>query len=495
MSSRKDSFFDDDDIDVPQEQQQPEQDHPPPAPLARKLPPNDEKLHETIDDQTLTPYSTAQQSSSRPTSPPQTAQRPMSRQASLSSSHSGSPLAASESQLTNEKANESRSASVRSTRTNSFAPDEYEQDFEEEKTTDKPLIRQYSKVNVDVQTDAVVLRDKSMQTETVDTEPTLKTTTHKISFRSEVKKLTAPLVKNLLDQNISSTLPIISFCQPFSMTSHINDIILAMPRHLMIINNQNAVSVYPWHQSVESTTTILECFWCSFLYKLLVTTLEDNCLHIYDFISIIDSVKLRGRPLSIKHESYQAMHKNSSLLLPSSSQYKSLPAIWSQTRFTKSNSLGIYYCYISDRQSSCMLARIDHNKRQHIKAIDCSGGSLSNNNTRVGAMGLSEERVAIVLTNLIMTIYDAETLLGLKQINLSRWNGCTISAVNSIMYLWKTWLIFDPIENKVVGLGKQKRQFVKYLPEQPINACSMDNGTLALWLGYPGALLFYRVLE
>jgi hypothetical protein len=278
------------------------------------------------------------------------------------------------------------------------------------------------------------------------------------------------------------------------MTSHVNDIILAMPRHLMIINNQNSVSVFPWQQPQESTSTILECFWCSFLYKLLVTTLEDNRLFIYDFISIIDSIKLRGQPLSIKHQSYHSKQTDSSLLLPPSTRHQSLPSTWSQTRLTKSNSLGIYYCYISDRQNSSMLTRIDHNTRQHIKAIDCSGGSI-NNNARVCAMGLSDERVAIVLTNLIMTLYDAETLLGLRQINLSRWNGYSIRGVSAVIYLWKTWLVFDPIENKVVGIGKPKRQFVKMLSEQPINACSMDNGTLALWLGYPGALLYYRLLE
>jgi hypothetical protein len=141
-----------------------------------------------------------------------------------------------------------------------------------------------------------------------------------------------------------------------------------------------------------------------------------------------------------------------------------------------------------------MLTRIDHNTRQHIKAIDCSGGSI-NNHARVCAMGLSDERVAIVLTNLIMTIYDAETLLGLKQINLSRWNSYGIRGVSALMYLWKTWLVFDPIENKVVGVAKRERQFVKMLPEQPINACSMDNGTLALWLGYPGALVYYRLID
>ena len=276
------------------------------------------------------------------------------------------------------------------------------------------------------------------------------------------------------------------------MTSHLNDIILAMPRHLMIINNQNSISVYPWQQPHESTSTILECFWCSFLYKLLVITVEDNRLFIYDFASIIDSIKLRGFPLSTKYQGYQSKPNNSSLLLPSSTRHQPLPAISSQTRFTKSNSLGIYYCYISDRHYSSMLTRIDHNTRQHVNAIDCSGGSL-NNHARVCAMGLSDERVAVVLTNLIMTLYDAETLLGLKQINVSRWNGSIIRGVSAVMYLWRTWLLFDPIENKVVGIGKPKRQFVKILPEKPTNACSMDNGTLALWLGYPGALLYYRL--
>ncbi|CAF4546906.1 unnamed protein product, partial [Rotaria sp. Silwood1] len=347
---------------------------------------------------------------------------------------------------------------------------------------------------VNTQTDQIAVRDESIQTNIVNIESLSTPPTRKIAFVLESKKLTTPLVKNLLDQKISSTLPIVSFCQPCSLTSHLDDIILAMPRHLMIINNQNSISVYPWQQTEESTSTILECFWCSFLYKLLVTTLEDNRLFIYDFISIIDSIKLRGRPLSIKHQSYHSKQINSSLLLPSSSRYQSSPAIWSQTRFTKSNSLGIYYCYISDRQCSCMLTRIDHNTRKHIRSIDCSGGSISNN-ARVCAMSLSDERIAIALTNLIMTLYDAETLLGLRQINLTRSNTYDVRGISSIMYLWKTWLIFDPIDNKIVGIGKRKRQFVKMLPEQPINACSMDNGTLALWLGYPGALLFYRLIE
>jgi hypothetical protein len=260
----------------------------------------------------------------------------------------------------------------------------------------------------------------------------------------------------------------------------------------MIVNNQNSVSVYPWQPQYQSTSTILECFWCSFLYKLLVTTVEDSCLFIYDFVSIIDSIKLRGHPLSIKTQSHQSRPGNSSFLLPASARHQPLPAVWTQTRFTKSNSLGIYYCYLSDRHYSSMLTRIDHNTRQHIKAIDCSGGSL--NNARVCAMGLSDERVAIVLTNLIMTLYNAETLIGLKQINLSSWNGYHIRSVSAVIYLWKTWLLFDPIDNKVVGIGKPKRQFTKILPEQPTNACTMDNGTLALWLGYPGALFYYRLV-
>ena len=484
--SNRDSFFDDGIIDTTEQRQ--EVQSPPPIPVARKRLSTDLRSTETTDDPTVTPRTPSPPTLPQPlVAPPQTIQEEIQ-----------------------EEIHESKSSSRRTSKSPSF-----ESDRDEEEEKDKIKISHRSTVDIHIQTDRVAVRDESIQTEINNTksvqietnniqsirtetnniESSSKTTTRKIVSISETKRISIPLVKTLLDQTITSALPIISFCQPFSMTSHVNDIILAMPRHLMIINNQNSVSVYPWQQSQDSTSTILECFWCSFLYKLLVTTVEDNRLFIYDFISIIDSIKLRGYPLSIKHQSYHSKQPNSSLVLPSSSNLpQSLPAIWSQTRFTKSNSLGIYYCYISDRHHSCMLTRIDHNTREHIKAIDCSGGSI-NNNARVCAMGLSDERVGIVLTNLIMTLYDAETLVGLKQINLSRWNNSHIRGVSALFYFWKTWLVFDPIENKVVGIGKRKRRFSKMLPEQPINACSMDNGTLALWLGYPGALLYYRLIE
>ncbi|CAF2472407.1 unnamed protein product [Rotaria sp. Silwood2] len=493
MSSKRDPFFDD---DVASANEHSEQDRTPPVPTTRKRLSNDVETTEITEDPTVIP---------RPSSPHSPLRRSSSSSShSLSSSSSSSRLSppsqqhpiVSQPEKINEEVHKGKSSSSSSSTSDSFESDEDQDEIQEEKEKEKDQhkILHHSKVDVNTQTDQIAVRDESIQTNTVHIELLTTPTTRKIGFILESKKLTTPLVKNLLDQKISSTLPIVSFCQPFSMTSHLDDIILAMPRHLMIINNQNSISVYPWQQSEESTSTILECFWCTFLYKLLVTTLEDNRLFIYDFISIIDSIKLRGRPLSIKHQSYYSKQINSSLLLPSSSRYQSQPAIWSQTRFTKSNSLGIYYCYISNRQYSCMLTRIDHNTRKHIRSIDCSGGSV-NNNTRVCAMGLSDERVAIVLTNLIMTLHDAETLLGLHQLNLTRSNVYDIRGVSSIMYLWKTWLIFDPIENKIVGIGKRKREFVKMLPEQPINACSMDNGTLALWLGYPGALLYYRLIE
>jgi len=469
----RDPFFDGGEIGT--EEQPKEDQSPPPIPAIRRHLSTDIKTTETIEDPIVIP---------RPPSPSPPPQQPL----------------ISQPETINEEIHESKSSSSRSSTSDSF-----ESDIDEEEENDKNRIPTRSTADIhipvrltadiDVQTDKIAVQDESVQTETINIDESLPKTTHrKIAFLSESKSLTTPLVKTLFDQTILSALPIISFCHPFSMTSHVNDIILAMPRHLMIIHNQNSVSVYPWQQPQDSTSTILECFWCSFLYKLLVTTIEDNRLFIYDFISIIDSIKLRGHPLSIKHQSYYSQQKNSSLVLPPSSRHQPLPAVWSQTRFTKSNSLGIYYCYISDRHYSSMLTRIDHNTRQHIKAIDCSGGSI-NNHARVCAMGLSDERVAIVLTNLIMTIYDAETLLGLKQINLSRWNSYGIRGVSALMYLWKTWLIFDPIENKVVGVAKRERQFVKMLPEQPINACSMDNGTLALWLGYPGALVYYRLID
>jgi hypothetical protein len=454
MSSNRDPFFDDGEIG-PVEQS-------PPTPATRKRLSTEIKPPETMEDPTVTPRS------------PSPYLQP-------------TPLV-SQPETINEEIPESKASSRRSSKSDSFEPDiddEEEEEEEKEKYTKKTPL--HSTADVHIQTDQVAVHDESSQTETVNNISFAKKITRKIVTLSESKKLNTPLVKNLFDQTLSSALPIISFCQPYSMTSHNNDIILAMPRHLMIINNQNSVSVFPWQQS-----TILECFWCSFLYKLLVTTVEDNRLFIYDFISIIDSIKLRGQPLSIKNQSYQSKQSNSSHLLPPSARHQLLPAIWTQTRFTKSNSLGIYYCYVSDRHYSSMLTRIDHNSRQHIKAIDCSGGSL--NNARVCAMGLSDDRVAVILTNLIMTLYDAETLLGLKQINLSHWNNYHIRGVSAVIYLWKTWVLFDPIENKVVGIGKPKRQFTKLLSEQPINACSMDNGTLALWLGYPGALFYYRLL-
>jgi hypothetical protein len=466
-SSNRDPFFDDDEVGTTEQLQE---DQPsPPVPAIRKRLSIEIKSTEIIADPIVIPRSP---SPHQPSQPPQ-------------------PLV-SQPETIQKEIHESKSSSRRSSETYSFESDiSEEKEKEIEKDNKKILPR--STADVDIQTDRVTVRDESIQTETINIESLSKPTTRKVAIISESKKLSTPLVKTLFDQTISSALPIISFCQPFSMTSHVNDIILAMPRHLMIINNQNSVSVFPWQQPRESTSTILECFWCSFLYKLLVTTLEDNRLFIYDFISIIDSIKLRGHPLSIKHQSYQSKQTTDpSLVLPSSSRYQPSPAIWSQTRLTKSNSLGIYYCYVSDRHYSSMLTRIDHNSRQHIKAIDCSGGSL--NNARVCAMGLSDDRVAVILTNLIMTLYDAETLLGLKQINLSHWNGYHIRGVSAVIYLWKTWVLFDPIENKVVGIGKPKRQFTKLLSEQPINACSMDNGTLVLWLGYPGALFYYRLL-
>lgn len=479
MSSNRDPFFDDGEVGT---EEQAQENQPPPIPLTRKRLSTEIKPTEIIDDPTVTPRSPA------PSPSPPLMQPVISLPETIK-----------------EEIHESKPSSRHSSDSGSFEPEssdeedkrqiQKQQEIEQEKekiNNNKTLTR--LTVDIDVQTDRVILRDESIQTETMNIVSLSKPVSRKVSIKFESKKLHTPLVKTLFEQTIASALPIISFCQPFSMTSHVNDIILAMPRHLMIINNQNSVSVYPWQQPQESTSTILECFWCSFLYKLLVTTLEDNRLFIYDFISIIDTIKLRGHPVSIKQQTHQSKQTDSSLLLPPSARYQSLPAVWSQTRFTKSNSLGIYYCYISDRHYSTMLTRIDHNTRQHIKAIDCTGGSI-NNNARICAMGLSDERVAVVLTNLIMTLYDAETLVGLKQINLSRLNYCNIRGVSALFYLWKTWLIFDPIENTVVGIGKRKRQFSKILPDQPINACSMDNGTLALWLGFPGALLYYRLLE
>lgn len=470
MSGNRDPFFDDGVTDPVEEKVD---DTPPPVPAIRKRLSSDVKVNEMTEDPTATPRSPS------PRAP-----------------------AIDQPETINEDIREREPSSSRSSQSPSFESDVSDEEKEEEKpkeptpikeTTHK-LIATRSTADVDIQTDRVAVRDEYIQTEATFEKSLSRSFTRKITIRSQKKPLGTPLVSSLFDQTISSALPIISFCQPFSMTSHVNDIILAMPRHIMIINNQNSVSVFPWQQPSESTSTILECFWCSFLYKLLVTTVEDNRLFIYDFVSIIDSIKLRGYPLSIKHQNYQSKPSKSSTLLPPSSRHQPIPAIWTQTRFTKSNALGIYYCYISDRHYSTMLTRIDHNTRQHVKAIDCSGGSL-NNNARVCAMALSEDRVAVVLTNLIMTLYNAETLVGLKQINLSYWNGSNIRAVSALMYLWRTWVLFDPIENKVVGIGKDKRQFVKMLPEQPTNACSMDNGTLALWLGYPGALLYYRLPE
>ena len=344
---------------------------------------------------------------------------------------------------------------------------------------------------VDTQTDPVAVQTESVRTETIVEHPS-----SAVSMYPSLKRAsTTPLVKTLLDQMIASALPIISFCQPYSMTSHVHDIILAMPRHLMIITNNNSVSIYPWQQPYGSSSTILECHWCPFLYKLLVTTLEDNRLFVYDLVSVIDSIKLRGQPLSIQHQNSRAKQSNPSDVLPSvTSRQQATPVIWSQTRFTKSNSLGIFYCYLSERSSSCMLTRIDHNTREHVKAIDCTGGSFANR-ARICALALSDDRVAVVLSNLMMTLYDAETLVGLKQINLNRWHPHKLRSVGTLMYMWKTWVALDPVENQIVGIGKRKRQFVKSLPEQPINACLMENGALALWLGYPGAILYYRLRD
>ncbi|CAF3388127.1 unnamed protein product [Rotaria socialis] len=520
MSINRDSFYDDDEF-IPEELS--EENRTPPVPPARKSLPHDVTTTEITEDTTVTPRPPSspvsppplQQQQQQPiASPPleQQQQQPIvspplqqQQQPIVSSPLQQQQPIVAPPQIIQEEIRANQSSSSSSSETDSFESDDDDVDKEKEKEKEKELekattnqnsILHKPNVHVDTKTNPVAVRNVSVQTETLNNIEvhSKKSIIYKDDIVFESKNATIPLVKTLLDQTISSALPIISFCQPFSMTSHIDDIILAMPRHLMIINNQSSVSVYPWQQPPESPSTILECFWCSFLYKLLVTTLEDNCLYVYDFISVTDSIKLRGRPLSVKHQSYHLRQTNSSVLLPSSSRYKPTPAIWSQTRLMKSNSLGIYYCYISDRQYSCMLTRIDHNTRKHIKAIDCSGGS-NNNNTRICAMGLSDERIAIVLTNLMMTVYDAETLLGLHQINLSRSNGYNIGGISSLMYLWKTWLILDPIENKIVGIGKRKRRFVKILPEQPINACSMDNGTLAVWVGYPGALFYYRLVE
>lgn len=479
MASNRDAFFDDGIIEREEHSQTHHRSPSPPIPTVRKRLSTD--ADESIEDPTQTPRS------------PPLRMQPETLTTQPNIIHEEISV------------HESKASSRRSSKTDSFESDI--DDDDDDDTGKKEIERENipvkeatvesitrSTADIDIQTDRVVQHDESIQTEFMNMETIPKLTPRKVAILSESKHLRTPLVKALLDQDITSALPIISFCRPFSMTSHLNDIILAMPRHLMIINNHNSVSVHPWPQPEQSTSTILECFWCSFLYKLLITTLEDNRLSIHDFISVIDTIKLRGQPLSIKQQNYQSKPSDSSILLPPSSRYQPIPAVWSQTRFTKSNALGIYYCYISERHYSTMLARIDHNTRQHIKAIDCTGGSL-NNHASVCALGLSEERVAVILTNLIMTIYDAESLIGLKQINLSRSNSYNIRGVSAVIYLWKTWLIFDPIENKVVGVGNRKRQFVKMLPEQPINACSMDNGTLALWLGYPGALLYYRISE
>ncbi|CAF1200575.1 unnamed protein product [Rotaria magnacalcarata] len=494
MSINRDSFYDDGEF-IPEERS--EENRTPPVPPARKSLPHDVTTTEITEDTTVTPRPPSSPvSSPRPPSSPVSSPRPPSSPVSSPPLQQQEQPIVSQPQIIEEEIRASQSSSSSSSETDDDDVDEVKGKQLEKATTNQNIILHKPNVPVDTRTDPVAVRNVSTQTETLNNIEvhSKKSIIYKDDIVFESKKSIIPLVKTLLDQTISSALPIISFCQPFSMTSHIDDIILAMPRHLMIINNQSSVSVYPWQQPLESPSTILECFWCSFLYKLLVTTLEDNCLYVYDFISVTDSIKLRGQPLSVKHQSYHLRQTNSSVLLPSSSRYQPTPAIWSQTRFMKSNSLGIYYCYISDRQYSCMLTRIDHNTRKHIKAIDCSGGS-NNNNTRICAMGLSDERIAIVLTNLIMTLYDAETLLGLHQINLSRSNGYNISGISSLMYLWKTWLILDPIENKIVGIGKRKRRFIKILPEQPVNACSMDNGTLAVWVGYPGALFYYRLVE
>ena len=383
-----------------------------------------------------------------------------------------------------------RSASSNSTSTYSFESDE--------DTVKKEAVPHRSMTDIDTQTDQVSIHDRSIQTDTIAIESLSTGESHRLATLSEFKTQTIPLVRTILDQPVSFASPIVGFCQPCSITSRMNDVILALPHHLMIVHNQNSVTVHPWqpqqqqHRQSSSSSTILDCFWCSFLYKLLVTTLEDNRLCVYDFTSVVDSIKLRGDPLTIKHHSSPSPGTRSSLRLSSSLRHATLSTPSSQTRFTKSNSLGIFYCYISDRHNSCMLTRIDHNTRQHVTAIDCSAGSSGQSKPSICAMDLSDDRVAIALTNLTMTLYDAETLRGLKQINLSRWHRCNILSVSALTYLWRTWLVFDPLQNQVIGIGSPKRQFVKMLPDHPINACSLADGSLALWLGYPGALFFYR---
>ncbi|CAF1231904.1 unnamed protein product [Adineta ricciae] len=462
---QRDPFFDDNDTTAIEQT--------PPVPAARRSLSNEGQPTETIEDPVEIP---------RPQSPAPPVEQPVPKQLE----------SISEEILETKPPSRHSSLSSSSSSTSLSIPFEPDEESEEKETKTVPLVR--STADIDTQTDQVTVQNESVQTETLPDETLTSIKTRKVAILPESEDFDIPLAKVLLDQPILSALPIISFCHPFSMTSHATDVILAMPRHLMIIHNQNSISVHPWQQPFDSTSTILEIFWCPFLYKLLVTTVEENTLYIYDFISIIDTIRLRGYPLSIKHQSYTSQRTNSTYLLPPSLRHEPLPGVWSKTRFTKSNSLGIYYCYISERHYSCMLTRIDHNTRQHVKAIDCSGGSL-NNHARVCAMGLSEDRVAIVLTNLIMTIYHAETLLGLRQINLSRWSVYSVQGVSAVVYLWKTWLVFDPIEKKVVGVAKRKRQFARMLPEPPTNACIMDNGTLALWLGYPGALVYHRIAE
>jgi hypothetical protein len=397
------------------------------------------------------------------------------------SSAGNAPVAAARLSRITEQLSEPQSAADR----------EYSTSFSSESVDDDQplatkLVTEPIRVDGHMQTDRVQIQDVSMQTESM-----VNSSSHDI-VRRQVDPSSG---KTLLDQVISSAFPIVSFCQPYSMTSRVNDVILAMPHHLMIVANDNSVSIHPWQPSVDSTSTILECHWCSFLYKLLVTTLDDHRLFIYDFVSITDSIRLRGYPLSVRRHCTHSNSANSlHLLSSSSSRYQPTPFVVSQTRFTKSNSHGIYYCYISDRQQSCMLTRIDHNTREHVQSIDCTAGS-SDNRSRICALGLSDDRVAIVLNNLTMIIYHAETLAGLKQINLLHWTRFRPGSVNTVLYLWRTWLLFDSIENKIVGIGKRQRQFIKKLPEQPINACQMDDGALALWLGYPGAIIFYRPVE
>ena len=90
-----------------------------------------------------------------------------------------------------------------------------------------------------------------------------------------------------------------------------------------------------------------------------------------------------------------------------------------------------------------------------------------------------------------------KTLAGLKQINLKSWHHLNLRGVGTLMYMWKTWVLLDPVANQIVGIGKRKRQFTKLLPEQPINACAMENGDLGAvaWLSRRDSLLSFEGLD